>query len=1214
MGDLIRAHDWSQTAIGPIDGWSPALRMMVRFMLANRFPMLLWWGPQYVSLYNDAYRPVLGTKHPWALGRTVSECWSEIWHVLKPLIDRPFEGGAATWNDDIELEINRYGFTEETHFTIAYSPVPDEITDSGIGGVLATVTEITDKVIGERRLIILRDLGARATEAKTAQDACQIAADTLAKHTKDVPFALLYLVDTDRKRARLAGASGIGSGEAISPLSVTIGVDDAVWQFPQNGTMSVVDDLASRFPDVKTGPWHDHPQRAAILPIPSHNPQDVAGYLVAGVSPRLSFDDRYRSFLELANTQIATAIGNARSYEDERKRAESLAELDRAKTMFFSNVSHEFRTPLTLMLGNVEDALAGAALPAAERERLTVVHRNSLRLLGLVNTLLDFSRIEAGRAQALYEPIDLATTTAELASVFRSAMEKAGLRLVVDAPPLSEPAYVDRQMWEKIVLNLLSNAFKFTFEGEITVRLRAESGSFVLTVADTGTGIPTAEIPKLFERFHRVEGAQGRSHEGSGIGLALVQELVRLHGGTVSAESTYGKGSTFTVSLPAGRHHLPAEQVASPAKPSTPGSGAMSFVEEALLWLPTAEQADVLEHVARSQGSSGANTARPRVLVADDNADMRDYLRRILASRYELEVVPDGEAALAAIERQRPDLVLTDIMMPRVDGLELLSRIRAQSDTRAIPVVLLSARAGEESRVEGMEAGADDYLIKPFSARELLARVEAHVKMARFRRETIDTLRESEARFRHMADNAPVMIWVTEADASCTYLSRSWYDFTGQTPEKSLGFGWLDAVHPDDRAEARRVFVAANAKREEFRLEYRLRRRDGEYRWAIDAAVPRFGEHGVFLGYIGSVIDISERKHAEETQKLLIGELNHRIKNTLANVQAIAQSTLRRSKDPAQFVDSFSGRIQSLARVHSLLTTATWKGADLRELVNDQLLQGSLGETRITVQGPPVRLEAEMTLRLALVLHELGTNAHKYGALSSSSGSVTIAWTVQDGVLHLRWAEHGGPPVTSPTGRGFGSMLIEHSTKGEGGDARMSVATDGILWEMTLPLPTSIPADIRASHASERTNDASTFQRTHFSKASTAKLAGRRFLIVEDEPLVALDISAGLQDAGAEVVASAGTAKQALEAIENKALDAALLDGNLHGSPVDEIAAALTRRKVPFLFVTGYGRESLPRTFSHAAILAKPFSQQQLIDAASRLVAPAGEVLRLREK
>jgi signal transduction histidine kinase len=546
MGERIRTFDWSRTPLGPAGSWSPALRTLVRLMLANRLPMLLWWGPQYVSIYNDPYRPVLGNKHPGALGQRVSECWKEIWHVLQPLIDTPFHGGPATWDEDILLVINRHGFAEETHWLIAYSPVPDDGVPGGIGGVLATVHETTGKVVGERRMVALRDLGTRPAEAKTAEVACAAAARTLGTHAGDVPFALLYLADADGRHARLAGAAGVTPGEAISPEVVDLGATDAGgWPLSvtrRTGQAQVVSDLACRFPAVPPGPWPDPPTTAVVLPIPSNKPHDLVGFFVAGVSSRLRLDDAYRGFLGLAATQVANAVANARAYEEERRRAEALAELDRAKTAFFSNVSHEFRTPLTLMLGPVEDLLARSHtdLPPAAARQLEVVSRNGLRLLRLVNTLLDFSRIEAGRVRAVYQPTDLAGFTAELASVFRSACERAGLRLSVECPKLAEPVYVDREMWEKVVLNLISNAFKFTLAGEIAVSLRQAGSHVALRVRDTGIGIPPGEMPRLFERFHRVENTQGRTHEGSGIGLALVQELVKLHGGSVSGRPGRG--------------------------------------------------------------------------------------------------------------------------------------------------------------------------------------------------------------------------------------------------------------------------------------------------------------------------------------------------------------------------------------------------------------------------------------------------------------------------------------------------------------------------------------------------------------------------------------------------------------------------------------------------------------------------------------------------
>jgi len=231
MAGRIRDHDWSKTPLGPMETWSPSLRMMVRFLLANRFPLLLWWGPRFCQIYNDPYRPVLGSKHPGSLGQPAAECWSEIWDIIGPLIETPFQGGPPTWMEDIALEPNRHGFVEETHFTIAYSPVPDDTVESGIGGVLATVHEITAKVVGERRVVALRDVGARATDAKTAEEACEVAAEALARHPKDVPFALLYLVDESRKRARLAATCGVVMGDAAAPLTIELegGESPAVW-------------------------------------------------------------------------------------------------------------------------------------------------------------------------------------------------------------------------------------------------------------------------------------------------------------------------------------------------------------------------------------------------------------------------------------------------------------------------------------------------------------------------------------------------------------------------------------------------------------------------------------------------------------------------------------------------------------------------------------------------------------------------------------------------------------------------------------------------------------------------------------------------------------------------------------------------------------------------------------------------------------------------
>ncbi|PZU95333.1 MAG: diguanylate cyclase, partial [Leptolyngbya sp.] len=480
MCALMRSHDWAKTPLGPIEQWPQSLRTTVSILLNSRYPMFTFWGPGLIDLYNDSYRPILGDKHPWALGQSAPEIWPEIWESIGPMVNQVISQGEATWSDNLPLFMHRSGYLEETYFTFSYSPVRDE--SGGVGGMFCACTETTQQVLGDRRLRTLRDLATRAGQAKTTQDACQIAMQTLASNPADIPFALLYLLD-ESDRATLAGVTGLNVNSPACPSVVVLAETDPapIWplaEVAQTAQITYVTDIIERFGFLEVGPWPESPHGALVLPVASPGQIDPTGLLVAGISPRRALDDDYQGFLELVAGQVAAAIADARAYETERRRAEALTEIDQAKTIFFSNVSHEFRTPLTLMLAPIEDMLTDSdyPLPPPQRDRLEIAQRNSLRLLKLVNTLLDFSRIEAGRIQALYCPTDLASYTAELASTFRSLIERADMALVVDCPPLPEPVYVDRELWEKIVLNLLSNAFKYTLAGEICVSLRMAGG------------------------------------------------------------------------------------------------------------------------------------------------------------------------------------------------------------------------------------------------------------------------------------------------------------------------------------------------------------------------------------------------------------------------------------------------------------------------------------------------------------------------------------------------------------------------------------------------------------------------------------------------------------------------------------------------------------------------------------------------------------------
>ncbi|WP_091948680.1 SpoIIE family protein phosphatase [Trujillonella endophytica] len=864
LGAAMAERDWSDTPLGAPGTWPASLRNTVRIVLTSRFSMWAAWGPELTAFYNDAYRrDTLQAKHPWALGRPAHEMWAEIWHDIGPRIASVLETGVATWDEDLLLFLERSGYPEETYHTFSYSPLDD---DEGVtAGMLCVVTETTDGVVGERRMATLRDLAAALAPARTREAVLEAAGEQLARNLADLPFSAVYLYDDDGT-ARARATAGIDPDRGILPS--VIGPDDPrrarLSSDLRAGTPVVIEGLAQRFPDLPTGAWQRAPDNGVVVPLTSsgQGPSDLAGFLAVGLNPHRPYDEGYRGFVDLVAHQISSALLNADSYEAERERAEALAELDRAKTDFFSNVSHEFRTPLTLIMGPVAELRAAEDLTTPRvREELEVIERNALRLGKLVNTLLDFSRLQAGRIEARFEPVDLAAATAELASVFRSAVGRAGLTYDVDCAALPEPVHVDRDMWEKVVLNLLSNALKYTFDGGITVRLRGGPEGAVLTVADTGTGIPATELPRLFERFTRIAGARSRSGEGSGIGLAMVKELVGLHGGTVTADSAPDVGTTFTVTLPYGTAHLPEDRLA-PLTPDAPAvSGAATpFVAEALRWLPAVDPAAGPGDAAGTPEEPAQSGPVGRVLVADDNADMRDYLVRLLAPRYAVTAVADGAEALAAARAAPPDLLVSDVMMPRLDGMGLLAALRGDPRTSRVPVLLLSARAGEEAAVEGLAAGADDYLVKPFAAQELQARVGAHVHLGRARR-------AAEERFTAIADLAPALIWVSDRDGRRVLVNAGWTAFSGRDSGAELGDGWLEGVHPDDRERYRQVVAEAAADERGWEVEFRLRRADGAHVWMLERAVP-IGLGPDAAGHVGTCTDISARHR--ETERLAL--------------------------------------------------------------------------------------------------------------------------------------------------------------------------------------------------------------------------------------------------------------------------------------------------------------------------------------------------------
>ena len=1196
----MRELDWSKTPLGPPERWPQSLRSTLSMLLPSKAQIILFWGPEFLVFYNDAYRPVFGAKHPQALGLPGSRAWSEIWDSqLHQLLAGVVETGEAFWAQDLLFEIERYGFLEETYFDVSYDPVRDE--SGAVGGVFCIVTETTGRVVGPRRMALLRDLAARNATARTARDACVVAMETLAAKPDDVPFAMVYLDD----------------------------------------------ELQASTPDGERRLAVAKPDLIKTFAIPSSAAGGRSARLVVGLNPRRPFDDDYRSFLELVVDQFAIALANARAYEEERQRADALAAVDRAKTAFFSNVSHEFRTPLTLMLGPIEKLLAdgGGPLTTTQRNDVEILQRNAGRLSRLVNALLDFSRIEAGRAQATYAPTDVCALTRELAGAFRSAIEHAGIRFDVVCDTIDEPVFLDRDMWEKIVMNLVSNALKFTFRGTIRVELCREGDSIQLSVTDTGTGIPASELSRIFERFHRVEGARSRTHEGTGIGLALTHELVRFHGGAIHAESEIDRGSRFVVRIPTGSAHLPPDRVSTTPLPGPASHTAAPFVDEALRWLPELPGDDSVRPVSPATDERGGATPShsERVLVVDDNADMREYLRQLL---YQWDVTTAG-GGLAALEHARanpPDLILTDVMMPELDGFGLLREVRSDPRTVGVPVLMLSARAGEEARVSGLDAGADDYIVKPFTGRELIARVRSLLNLSRARREA--ELQKQHLRALFMQAPTPIIILrgrdhIVELANPLT--CRLWGKSESELLEKPL-FAVLPELHDQPFKglldDVLRTGVPYVGKETPARLD---RRGEG----TVDTVFLNFvyaplrGIEGNIEGILVIAFDVTDEVNAREemnqlraaadaanrTKDQFLAMLGHELRNPLApiltalqlmalkggdtlqmertvierqarhlvrlvddllDVSRIARGKVELRQEPVDMADVVAAAVEAVSplleeRRHRLVTTVpqglivTGDVTRLTQVVIN-VLSNSAKYTppggRIEIDGgrdhPDIKLHFKdngIGISPEMLPSIFEMFAQERQALSRSDGGLGLGLTIVKRLIEL----HGGGVTAWSQGIGHGAEVVIR-----------------------------IPSMTSAAVSLDRTKDGA--------RISPVAQRGRRILVVDDNVDAARTMADALGFAGYETrVSLDGPA--ALAAAGTFQPDAVLLDLGLplmDGYEVaGEILAAPSNRKPLLVAMTGYGQMSdqeRTRQAGFSGHVVKPIDVPQLVVLLERLL------------
>ena len=1076
MAERIQSFDWSQTAVGPIERWPSSLRTMVSFMLTDRFPKLLWWGPDYISIYNDAYRPILGAKHPWALGKPVRECWAEIWPVLKPLIDTPFQGGPGTWIEDFELEIHRRGFTEETHFTVAYSPVPDHTVPSGIGGVMATVHEITDKVIGERRIIILRDLGTWAAKAKTAEEACALSAETLAEHPKDIPFAMLYLADADGERARLIASTGIDTASEDFRLpSIDLAQrEGCIWPLAASYTTEqtqIVRDLPSKFQKVPSGPWSDLPHTALVLPIRGASGHKFAGFLIAGVSARIELDEKYKGFLELAASQIGSAIVNARAYQEERKRAEALTEI--SEELAFELAAMTRMQQLSTSLGQADglNHLLGQIIEAAIE--ITCADKGNIQLFqngvphivqqrGFSEPFLTFfNGVEGGQAAC------------------GIALER-GERVIVE--DIAHSSLYERTQARDVMLAADVKACQSTplisRSGKVLGTLSTHYSTAPRTPADRDLrllDILARQAADLIERQQAETGLRKSEEqlrlatEYAEIGFWDVDPIHDILVWPASVKTMFGISPDVPVTMRDFYHGLhPNDRAATSeayAAAADPNRRALYDVEYRTIGK---EDGRVRWVAAKGRGVFDEDGRCIRLIgTALDITERKNTETALVESEERLRFGLDAGRMVAwecdlATGVSRLSGNAAEILGLDTSDAEDPHRFVHADDQARVLAVRDAALAGEgEYDVEYRLALNNGQVIwvvdRARVLRDAKGRPERMVGVimdVTARKTAEESLRHSEARFRQLADSMPQMVWTAEPDGVIDYLNQRWKEYTDVPEQDFYGAGdWAAFLHPEDLPRVAAYWIGHVSTGEPADIEFRLRRRDGMYRWVLTRAVPLCDAQGCIVKWFGTATDIDDQKRTEEELRRANRDLeqfafsaSHDLQEPIRNVAIYSQLFNKRyagklDKQADKFLGYITEGAQRMGDLVSDLLAYTQAAATDNEVLKpvsteDALrkvlsnLQGVIQESNAQVTYDPLPAVGVKEVHLQQLLQNLIGNAIKYRK-DTEPPRIHAAAGMENGMWRFSIADNGIGIEPQFHDRVFGLFKRLHASGGK---------------------------------------------------------------------------------------------------------------------------------------------------------------------------------------